>query len=382
VGICETVADHGLEDHHMKVLLFSDLHLDTPFKWAGPELARARRQGLRDTLTRICALALEHNVDALACGGDLYEHERYSPDTGEFLRTTFAGLDRPVLLAPGNHDWFGPASLYAQLDWSPKVYVFTADRLAAYELADGFTVWGAAHRAPANTDGFLEHFTVGRSGLNVGLFHGSERGGLPFQESGKTPHAPFSAAQIPAAGLAHAMLGHFHTPKDGEHHTYPGNPDPLSFGEVGVRGAVLLDFADTGALSRTRLDVASALVQDVVVTLAGPTNAQEVRDQVGAALAPLTGIVRVTVTGEVGPELDLQLGDLSDLGAHLQSLVTRLGLVHVSYDFEALAKEKTVRGLFVHDVLASDQLDDAGKRRVLVTGLRALDGRGQELEVH
>lgn len=366
----------------MKLLLFSDLHLDTPFKWAGPELARARRRGLRDTLVRIVALAREHDVDALVCGGDLYEHERFSPDTGAFLAATFADLDTPVLLAPGNHDWFGPASLYAQLDWSPNVHVFKADQLTAYDLADGFTVWGAAHRAPANTDGFLDHFSVDRSGANVGLFHGSEHAGMAFQESGKAPHAPFSAEQVTTSGLSHAMLGHFHKPKDGAHYTYPGNPDPLSFGETGQRGAVLLEFADSGDLTRTRLAVASTTVQDVLVTLAGPTNAQAVRDQVAAELAGCTGIVRVTLAGEVGPDLDLHLRDLKDLGGHLNGLVTRLGSVHVSYDFDALAQEKTVRGLFVHDVMASTELNDDGKRRVLVTGLRALDGRSQELEVH
>ena len=366
----------------MKLLLFSDLHLDTPFKWAGPDLARSRRQGLRDTLARITALALANDVDALVCGGDLYEHERFNPDTGAFLRATFADLDRPVLLAPGNHDWFGPASLYAQLDWSANVHVFTKDHLQAHELADGFTVWGAAHRAPANTDGFLDHFSVDRGGLNVGLFHGSERAGIAFQESGKAPHAPFSAEQITDAGLAHAMLGHFHSPKDAEQYTYPGNPDPLSFGESGERGAVLLDFAGDGALTRTRLAVASTVVQDVAVTLDGPTNTQAVREQVAAALAGLSGIVRLTLSGEVGPELDLHLSDLKDLAGHLDELVTRLGSVHVTYDFAALATEKTVRGLFVHDVLASETLDDEGKRRVLVTGLRALDGRAQELEVH
>jgi exonuclease SbcD len=376
------LADSVLEAPGVKLLLFSDLHLDTPFKWAGPELARARRQGLRNTLTRICALALEHDVDAIACGGDLYEHERFSPDTGKFLRTTFADLNLPVLLAPGNHDWYGPASLYAQLDWTPNVHVFTHDRLEAYNLADGFTVWGAAHRAPANTDGFLDHFTVERSGLNLGLFHGSERGGLVSQEGGKTPHAPFTAEQITEAGLEHAMLGHFHTPKIAEHHTYPGNPDPLCFGEAGEHGAVLFDFAEGGALTRTKFDVASDIVQDVTVTLDGPTNSQAVRDQVIAVLAPLTGIVRATLTGDVGPELDLQLGDLRDLGSHLEGLVTRLGSVHVTYDFNALAQEHTVRGRFVSDVMASDHLDDAGRRRVLVTGLRALDGRRQELEVH
>ena len=60
----------------MKLLLFSDLHLDTPFAWAGPQLARERRQSLRDTLATIVDLARAQRVDALLCGGDLYEHER------------------------------------------------------------------------------------------------------------------------------------------------------------------------------------------------------------------------------------------------------------------------------------------------------------------
>ena len=32
----------------VKFLHFADLDLDTPFRWASPELARSRRQALRD----------------------------------------------------------------------------------------------------------------------------------------------------------------------------------------------------------------------------------------------------------------------------------------------------------------------------------------------
>ena len=41
---------------------------------------------------------------------------------------------------------------------------------------------------------------------------------------------------------------------------------------------------------------------------------------------------------------------------------------------ESIRQEPTVRGQFVRDVLDSDLADDE-KRRVVVTGLRALDGR-------
>jgi DNA repair protein SbcD/Mre11 len=58
----------------MRLVLFSDLHLDTAFRWAPPDVARRRRRALRDTLVRIVALADEVDADAICCGGDLYEH--------------------------------------------------------------------------------------------------------------------------------------------------------------------------------------------------------------------------------------------------------------------------------------------------------------------
>lgn len=367
----------------MRLLLFSDLHLETPFRWAGPDAARDRRRMLREALRRIAQLADELGVDALCCGGDLYEHERFSPDTGEFLRTTFSELaPLPVVIAPGNHDWLGPASLYQQVDWSENVHVFSEDRLTPLSLADGLTLWGAAHRAPASTRNFLDGFRPERGGIHVALFHGSEQRGLAFQEQGKVPHAPFRAEQIPAAGLHHAMLGHFHTPVDGQWHTYPGNPDPLEFGEQGERGAVLVTLAVDGSVSRERHRVTSSIVNDVTVNLDGVTHSGQILERIREALTSCEGFARVTLTGEIDPDVDLRLEDVKpeSVAPHLAGVVARIGALSVAYDLGALAEERTVRGQFVRDVLGATDLTEDRRRRVLVTGLRALDGRG-DLEV-
>lgn len=368
----------------MRLLHFADLHLDTPFRWATPELARTRRQALRDTLVRICKLADEFRVDALTCGGDLYEQERFTPDTASFLRATFAELDPlPVFLAPGNHDWFGPASLYRQVEWSPNVHVFGEARLTALPLADGLTLWGAAHCAPANTPGFLDDFRVDRGGVHVALFHGSAQGDLRFQEDGKVPHAPFRAEQVAQVGLHHALLGHFHGPVDSPNHTYPGNPDPLTFGETGDRAAVVVTVGATGEVTRERHSVITSAVSDIDIDLTGVVHSGEVTERVLSAVAPLVGVVRVTLRGDVGPEVDLRLEDVAALRpANVDALVPRLGKVCVTYDYDRLSEEQTVRGQFVRDVLAAGGLTEEQRQRVLVTGLRAFDGRGTELEVH
>ncbi len=60
-----------------------------------------------------------------------------APDTVEFPRRTFAEAGRPVLLAPGNHDWYGPGSPYARAHCSPNVHVFSTEAPAPVDLADG-----------------------------------------------------------------------------------------------------------------------------------------------------------------------------------------------------------------------------------------------------
>lgn len=364
----------------MKLLHFSDLHLDRAFRWAGERVARKRRQALRDTLLRIVQLARDERVDAVFCGGDLYEHERFSADTGEFLRSAFERLEPiPIYIAPGNHDWYCRESLYQQVRWSPNVHVFSTDHLVPVEL-NGLTLWGAAHCAPANTDGFLERATkLADRGIHLGLFHASEVGLLQAQGAEKIPHAPFRREQIARIGLTHAFLGHFHKPQTAELFTYPGNPDPLEFGEEGDRGAVLAIVGDDGLITREYRRVAISEVHDLIIDVTGCSSQQDVRERVSERLTGLSGAVRVTLEGELGPEAELSLPDLGEIAPNLDGLAIRPGLLRIGYDMDRISGEETVAGQFVRDVRASG-LPLEVMNRILVTGLRALQGR-KDLEV-
>ncbi len=368
----------------MKLLHFSDLHLDVPFAWANPEAGRRRRRNRRETLTRILALAEEEAVDAVLSGGDLFEHDRVGPDTLEFLRASFERSTRRIVLAPGNHDWYGPGSPYATLGWSANVHVFSESQLAPLALADGLTLWGAAHRAPANTDGFFATFRPDRGGIHLALAHASERGALGWQDAGKQPHAPFEAAELEAAGLHHAFLGHFHLPRDHARYTYPGNPDPLEFGERAgrdgeLRGVVLAEIGADGAVQRERRSVAVSEVHDLEVMVDGAEHSDDLRASLDAQLAALSGSVRVSLVGELGHGVMLDLRELSHQPEHLDGLVLRTTGIRYAHDLDRIREEQTVRGQFVRDVEA-EVADPGLQRRVLTTGLRALDGRS-DLEV-
>jgi hypothetical protein len=129
-------------------------------------------------------------------------------------------------------------------------------------------------------------------------------------------------------------------------------------------------------VERTRYDVAGGRVHDVVVDLTGAARTEDVRARVTAAVADLGGIARVTLAGALAPAVDLS--GLTGLGPHLDGIVLHEGALSVGHDLEALAQERTVRGQFVRDVRADAALDEDTRRRVLLTGLRVLDGRAPE----
>jgi DNA repair exonuclease SbcCD nuclease subunit len=369
----------------MKLVLFGDLHLDAHFAWlgVGQEAARRRRQALRDALRNILAVVHETQADALLCSGDLYEQERVSPDTAAFLRAIFEEIaPTPVFISPGNHDWFGPQSLYAHVPWSPNVHIFSEAQLTPIELEEGLTLWGAAHRAPADTANFFEGFsTHEKSGVHLALVHASEQSWWGDMAQTQQPHAPFRAEEIEATGIKHALLGHLHTAKNAPSFTYPGNPDPLGFGELGeVRGAVLVTVHADGSIDRDRRRVAVTEVHDLEIDVTGCISREEIRDRIRGTLSGLDGYVRVCVRGEVEPTVELSPGDLRMDVPGIEAMVIDSAGVRVGYDFDAISKEPTVKGQFVLDVLDAVGVGEEEKRRILVTGLRALDGRS-DLEV-
>lgn len=360
----------------MKIVHFADLHLDARFAWAGASgpAARKRRNALRQVLENIVRLTREEGADALFCAGDLFEHEYVTPDTAAFLRDTFAKLGEiRVFLAPGNHDWYGDDSPYAQT-WSNNVHVFREARLVPVSLAPDCTLWGAAHCAPANTGNFLDDFHAPAAGVHVALFHGSEQSWFSEQGERKELHAPFDQAQIEASGLHHAFLGHYHRPQNAKRHTYPGNPDPLEFGEDGRRGAVVATISSDGTICRSRHQVAATQVHDLRFSITGCESRQAILTRLAEQTDGREGVIRITVTGEIATSLDLSEVDLRAALDRFDALQLRYQDLRSAHDFEAIRDEPTVQGQFVADVLDSD-LDHQEKRRVLTVGMAALQGR-------
>jgi DNA repair exonuclease SbcCD nuclease subunit len=353
----------------LRIVHCADVHLETVF----PETrgGAARRHALADAFVRIVDEALARDADVLTIGGDLYEAERAGPQTARFLFEQFARFGKPVYVAPGNHDPHAPSSLLARGDVPENVKIFNEAAWRAYPLADDVTLFGFGH-TPAEPGRPFANARFERGGVQIALVHGSDEDRCP---PNKRATAPFRASEIVASGATFLMTGHYHggyVAGDGLRplFAYPGSPEPIKFGESTTHGALAITI-EGGTVRVEPIATATTRLLDLTCRLDGATSEYAALACLEPALAPFgtSDYVRLRLTGSVAPGTRLDVELMAErFGATLGSLA--IVDATVAHDYAAIAREPTVRGHVVADLLAGGDESLAALRYALA----AFDG--------
>ena len=120
----------------LNILHAADFHLDSPFSGLTAAQAAQRRQELRQLPARLAQLVQTEQADLVLLPGDLFDGERVYPETVAALAQALGEMAVPVFIAPGNHDFYGPQSPYARVNWPGNVHIFTTPDLESVELPD------------------------------------------------------------------------------------------------------------------------------------------------------------------------------------------------------------------------------------------------------
>jgi exonuclease SbcD len=200
----------------------SDIHLDTSFSGSGfpSRLGDRKREAIRGTFRRIMEDARLHEVDFVLIAGDLFELDRVTPDTVEFLKQQFAALKTiRVFIAPGNHDPFVKGSPYKEEIWPENVHIFNAEEFQSIEIPGlGVRVTGFGFIRSGFEDRHFQKLpALAGEFLNIVLSHGSDISRVP---AGKAKHGPFTVEDIAAKNIHYCALGHYH-----QQHPLPNSID-------------------------------------------------------------------------------------------------------------------------------------------------------------
>jgi DNA repair exonuclease SbcCD nuclease subunit len=367
----------------------SDVHLDTSFSGSGfpSRLGDRKREAIRGTFRRILDDARRHRVDLVLVAGDLFEHDRVTPDTIEFLKQQFQSLgDIRVFISPGNHDPFLQGSPYREEAWPANVHIFKEETFEPIELPDlgariagfGFTHSQVEKRPFLTLPVFPDDF------VNIVLVHASDVTRVP---SGKFKHGPFIIEELAGKNITYCALGHYHqqrsvgTPMDEAQVWYSGIPEGRGWDEEGPCGYLL------GEIDGRRVKVQAVTcnqypLRTLLLDCDGFSSREQILDAIvrhrGSSYDART-ILRIRLQGTPDPRLDLSLDELHERLAGEVLHIAWLDETQPAIDLDALAQERTLRGRFVrllNERIASGSEEERPMlERARIYGVQALLGR-------
>ena len=350
----------------------ADFHLDSPFSGLSPQRAAQRRGEQRQLLSALAALAREKRADLVLLAGDLLDGRQTYRETAQALARALGEIPCPVFLAPGNHDYMSPASLYATLEWPENVTVFTGGELAAVELPHlGCVVHGRGFQAPREEQDPLAGFQAPQDGkLHLMVLHG--------EVEGQGNYAPIARENIARSGLAYLALGHIHQCSGVQREgntcwAYPGCPEGRGFDETGEKGVLLVDVA-AGDVQARFLPVPGRRYEILRVNVMDADPVQAVLSALPEGAA--RNIYRIVLTGETD-----RAPNPAALRAVLEGRAFAVQLrdeTRARRDLWARAGEGTLRGQFLAQLKQQYDAADSDRARETIVmaarwGLAALD---------
>ena len=355
----------------IRILHTADWHIDAPLR----EFTESQRRELRAAMLalpgQIADVCVREGCDLVLLAGDVFD----GPHTREGYEAVFRALERmevPVFIAPGNHDPFGPDSVWARERWPENVYLFRSGELSSYRLPElDCMVYGGAFLS-RESPGLLADFQARCTERHALLvLHGD-----PTNPA--SPYCPITAAQISEAGVDYAALGHIHAQGRFDAGAglcaWPGCPMGHGFDETGTKGVFIAELDEGVRLRFLPLDTPRFFSQTVPVR-GDPAGAV-------ASVLPLGGSrdhFRIRLTGEADPGA---MDRLSERFPEYPNL-TLLDETTEACDPWADVDSDTLTGLFFRILQEGTQDADPATAECLELaariGRRILDGREVEL---
>ncbi len=366
----------------VKFLHCADLHIDCPFSSLPDVVAQNRRQTLRNVFLNIIDIAINEKVDFLFISGDLFEHNYVTLSSINFINECFKKIPNvKIFLTCGNHDPAVQSSHYFSYKWENNVITFK--KRISYAYIDEFDayIYGSSFLNFEEPECFIPNFDpLDKNAINILLTHGT----LDF-DLDNCKYNPISSEYLDELSMDYVGLGHFHKKFIKGNVYNPGSPEPLGFDEIGPHGVFVgtidkreslkidVEFIPTNINSYESLEITIPSINNDLLVI------DEIKNKIGKVVPnPKDFLAQISIKGY------LQKGFLLDTDYIYNCLYSEFFYLNIinntspDYDWEVLAKEPGLRGLFVSKILDKISNEpDEDKKRILYSslhyGVQAID---------
>lgn len=369
----------------MKIMHLADFHLDSAFSGFGKEEADKRRKEMRDCFVRAMKIAKEREVKLILIPGDLFDTPFCSAATRKTVFDAIKDAGCPVVIAPGNHDYYNKNGTYADKELPENVFVFTSGELGRFDFDElGISVVGYGFTSERYEENPLAD-EVPLSSDNINILCAHTELGVSYSR-----YAPMNISSISAHNFLYAALGHVHSPDkpqwdNGTLVAYSGFAQGRSFDELGEGGAYIVDIdmqSKDVSLERVKLSSMSYIIEklditslsrdeDVAAKIDGVIDEKKYGDDVA---------LRVILIGAVPSSYTVNEKEICKMLAKKQLALLQIKNSSVAnFDLADLESDITVRGEVYRELLpllnSSDEKERQKASLALKIALAALDKR-------
>lgn len=355
----------------MRIIHCADLHLDSAMESNLPkDKAKQRKQEIIDTYLRMVNYAAANNVKAVIIAGDLFDRKNVRQSVrNQITDSMLKHPDIDFYYLKGNHDTDTLSDNESDIS-NLKMF---SESWHTYSLSDKVKLTGAELN-DVNVRTLYEELHPDVNCFNIVVLHGQED-----EYDGQIP-----LKKLRGLGIDYLALGHIHGYRSKKLDTrgtycYCGCLEGRGFDECGEHGFVLLDIdEDKGAYTAEFVPFASRRIEKLDVDISDCISNSDVCMCIDNAIKAWdedrNTMVEIILTGYTSIDSDYDLQLVQDRFKDEFFYVKIKDCTNTRIDYKDYIKDMSLKGEFVRNVMAKEDISDNEKALIIKYGIRALMG--------
>lgn len=378
-----------MSSKEIKILHCADLHLGFEFSSLGDKAAQRKRENFL-AFERIISLCQKEEVDFLLIAGDLFDHLHIEAQIITELVEQINRIPGTVIaITPGNHDPFTIDSCYYTRSWPENVVIFSNEMSCIIYEEKNVCLWGAGFNSTYHQDSFFNNNQndIDENMINICVIHGDL-----VPQGQNSMYNPMSKDSLRLSRFDYVAMGHVHKrteiQKEGKtFFAYSGCPESHGFDELGDLG-VYLGNISKGRNSLQFLKTCNRCYYEIPVEVSNIQTNQDIAELILQKLNDSffddarNHLYKIVLQGEVPIKFTIDPEGISQKISPYCYFSKIEDQTIIEIDYDSLAKEQTLKGIFVRKIY--EKLEDAKSKKdealvrtlheALKYGLKAFDG--------
>ncbi len=358
----------------IKILHCADIHIGAANSALGFG-ADTRRFETLVTFENIIDLAAQNNVDIIAIAGDLFDTP--NPES-TFVNSVFSKIASvpqiKVVYSAGNHDPLNSASPFLNNTLPENLYVLpTEDTCFTFDDINTRVYGRSFETAHLQGEEYFSLPVPQDDYINLMVQHGELKSDL------NSDYNAITKEFIKNCGMDYIALGHVHAHTSigkigNTHFAYCGCPEGQGFDELDQKGIYLGEISKGKAeLNFMAVSKRQHIHQKIDITQVQDISSHILETLKSAYDNFANNLYKIELTGTINEEQELNLAEITARLSNQLYFVKIKDSTEYKIDFESLANETSLKGVFVKNMLKkiSENPDDANFKKALKLGIKA-----------